>query len=66
MANNPYQSWIDTYAASDYQQAVATMQQAFEQHWQSLPEAHLSRLAQIFATATRMEAAFWQMGLDLS
>ncbi len=62
---NPYAAWIDMYAGEDYQ-AVAQAEAAL------LDRLFAARggpgrepaLANIFATATRLEIDFWQMGLD--
>lgn len=62
---NPYRSWIETYASADYQ-AVA------DGHRQQLDALMRKRggparwpaLVALFAQATRLEADFWQMGLD--
>ncbi|MCX8134234.1 MAG: TenA family protein [Roseococcus sp.] len=62
---NPYQSWIDTYAAPDYQAlaeaAAARIDALGESHG---GEARFERLARDFAEAARLEQAFWQQGLD--
>jgi thiaminase/transcriptional activator TenA len=64
---NPYRSWIEMYAGEDYQ-AVARAEAA------QLDRLFATRggpgreesLAQTFVVATRLEAGFWQMGLDAS
>ncbi|MFN3449434.1 MAG: TenA family protein [Roseococcus sp.] len=62
---NPYQSWIDTYAAPDYQAlaeaAAARIDALGESHGGA---ARFARLARDFAEAARLEQAFWQQGLD--
>lgn len=63
-AGNPYRAWIEMYAGADYQ-AVAT---AHSRHMDELfgrrgSEARLPALVTTFAQATRLETAFWQMGL---
>lgn len=65
-ANNPYQAWIDAYAHPDFQQATQALADNLEALCQGLDEQRLAKIQQIFTTATRMEVAFWQMGLDLS
>jgi thiaminase/transcriptional activator TenA len=64
-ADNPYQSWIDTYADPAYQ-AVATASAA---RIDALGESHggaarFATLSATFAEAARLEARFWQQGLD--
>ncbi|MCC5992852.1 MAG: TenA family protein [Rhodobacteraceae bacterium] len=65
-----YADWINTYAGDDYQglcRDVGALIGSALVHrlgpgWASLPRArHLSAR---FATATRLEVGFWQMGLD--
>lgn len=62
---NPYQSWIDTYAAADYQAmaraAAARIDALGVSHG---GEARFARLAADFAEAARLEQRFWQQGLD--
>lgn len=64
--NNPYQDWIDNYAAADFQQAAAQLGELLNQLCRDLTAKQRAKVQQIFTTATRMEVAFWQMGLDLS
>lgn len=63
---NPYQMWIDAYAADDFQVVVQQMVETLEQLCGGLGEQQMEKIQQIFTTATRMEIAFWQMGLDQS
>ncbi|MCK8784005.1 thiaminase II [Roseomonas sp. NAR14] len=64
-AGNPYQSWIDAYAAPGYQAlakaAAARIDALGESHG---GEIRFAALAATFTEATRLEARFWQMGLD--
>ncbi len=63
---NPFDSWISLYGGDEFQQGVA---QGIE-HLDSLLadiDLHSQRgqdLITVFRTATRMEIAFWQQGLD--
>ena len=63
---NPYQTWIDTYAAADFQTAAAAAARSLDAEAQGLSDSRRQELEAAFRTATRMEAAFWQMGLDCS
>ena len=62
---NPYREWIAEYAGDAYQQltrdAAAELDRLAEE---GLTEARYPRLLAIFEQATRLEADFWQMGLD--
>ncbi|GBD49329.1 thiaminase II [Methylopila sp. Yamaguchi] len=64
-ADNPYRSWIEEYAGSAYQQiaesARATLDRLGEER---LTLTRYAELAKLFAAASRLEAAFWQAGLD--
>lgn len=64
--NNPYQAWIDTYSGEAFQRAAQNAIETLDALCAGCSKAQLAKLQQIFNTATRMEAAFWQMGLDLS
>jgi thiaminase/transcriptional activator TenA len=64
LVGNRYREWIEMYAGSDYQalakQAVAALDGLFERRG---GEGRFASLAATFATAARLEADFWQMGL---
>lgn len=64
--NNPYQAWIDAYSGEEFQTAAQNAIEALDTLCAGLTETQIAKLQQIFNTATRMESAFWQMGLDLS
>jgi thiaminase/transcriptional activator TenA len=62
---NPYQAWIDMYAGEDYQSVAAAANETIERLAASrLTEARYRSLVRTFAQATRLEAAFWTMGLE--
>ena len=62
---NPYRDWLEMYADAEYQQVaraeVAQLDRLFASRGGPGREAALSA---VFATATRLEIGFWQMGLD--
>lgn len=63
-AGNPYDSWIAMYAGDDYQQVARDHVGQLDRLWQSRAGgARWEPLARTFDQATRLEAAFWQMGL---
>ncbi len=67
MDNNPYAPWIRNYGNPDYLQGVEAALALLETLGQQRgAEARFDKLAEIFTTATRLESAFWQMGLDAS
>lgn len=65
----PYAGWIATYGGRDYQALCAgtgaliddMLTRRLGPGWAGLPRA--ARLAGRFATATRLEVGFWDMGL---
>ncbi|PVZ69013.1 thiaminase II [Pelagibaculum spongiae] len=64
--NNPYQSWIDIYAGEDYQKVAQQQADFLDQLISevSIDSQRFNQLADAFKTATRMEIAFWQQGLN--
>lgn len=64
--DHPYREWIGEYASPAYQAVAA----AALEHLEALAlryasPARFDELRGIFAQAARLEADFWQMGLDL-
>lgn len=66
VADNPYQTWIDTYANEEFQTAAQQTQTILDELSHDISDRQAQKLQHIFNTATRMELAFWQMGLDVS
>jgi len=65
LEGNPYAAWIENYADDACQAGVASSRLLFETlAQQRAGEQRFASLAEIFTTATRLEAAFWQMGLS--
>ncbi|MHA1535988.1 MAG: TenA family protein [Alphaproteobacteria bacterium] len=65
LAGNPYREWIEMYAGPEYQQLARDEVETIERLGiRRGGDARFEALAGIFATATRLEADFWQMGLD--
>ena len=62
---NPYREWLDMYAGAEYQGARRARPKAAldEQFRRRGGEGRFPALAASFATAARLEADFWQMGL---
>ena len=64
---NPFRAWIEEYAGEEYQAlANAASKQLDTMAGRRLSEARLPALISTFSRATRLEAQFWQMGLDQS
>jgi thiaminase/transcriptional activator TenA len=64
---NPYRSWIDMYAGDEYQE-VAQGEIAYLDRLADARggAARFDSLARTFRQATRLEADFWEMGLQLN
>ncbi|WP_281629637.1 thiaminase II [Vibrio sp. St2] len=63
---NPYASWIELYGGEEFQSDVAQGAEHFNQLLEEI-DLHSQRgqnLIEVFRTATRMEVAFWQQGLN--
>ena len=64
---NPYRDWIEMYASDDYRQVVEGAVDQLDRLARSrLTEARRPKLQHLFRQATRLEAGFWQMGLDIA
>ncbi len=64
---NRYAAWIEMYAGAEYQEvAAAAIAQLDRLAERRLTPAREDDLARTFAQATRLEAAFWQMGLAVA
>jgi thiaminase (transcriptional activator TenA) len=62
---NRYRDWLEMYAGSEYQDLAREAEAALdEQFARRGGEGRFPSLAASFATAARLEADFWQMGLD--
>src|SRR5271166_2860976 len=62
---NPYREWLEMYAGADYQSLAREAEGALDDQFARRGgEGRFPSLAANFALATRLEAEFWQMGLD--
>ncbi|MDJ0389654.1 TenA family protein [Roseomonas sp. E05] len=62
---NPYESWITAYSSPEYQALARGAAERLDALGVSHGgEARFRTLAATFSEAARLEAAFWQMGLD--
>lgn len=66
-AQHPYREWIGEYAGAGFQQlgrqTEAWLDDLGQRHG---GDARFDTLVAIFAKAARLEAGFWQMGLDVA
>jgi thiaminase/transcriptional activator TenA len=62
---NLYQAWIDMYLSEEYQTAVSAEYAQLDRLMETRGgTGRFESLAKTFGEATRLESAFWQMGLD--
>jgi thiaminase/transcriptional activator TenA len=62
---NPYREWLELYAGSEYQDLAREAEAALDDQFARRGgEGRFASLAANFALAARLEADFWQMGLD--
>jgi len=62
--NNPYYRWIKNYDKHDFECAVRLGRELLEEHAPKQSTSRIAELVDIFAYSTRLEIAFWQMGLN--
>ncbi len=66
LTGNPYAAWIEIYAGPDYAEVAEGAIRQLERLAESRgTEQRFALLARTFRQATRLEAAFWDMGLEL-
>jgi thiaminase/transcriptional activator TenA len=64
-ADNPYRGWVAEYSAEPYRAVADAARTALDRLAATqLSEGRYPSLLRIFRQATRLEADFWQMGLD--
>lgn len=65
LVGNPYRPWIEEYANDAYQ-SVAKDARDYLDHLgnERLTENRYPKLVKVFGQATRLEADFWEMGLN--
>ncbi|MDX7950968.1 TenA family protein [Lichenihabitans sp. Uapishka_5] len=65
LEGSPYGAWLRNYDSEDYKAGVRLALDKLEDLSRRYAgEARFASLSRIFTTATRLESAFWQMGLD--
>ncbi len=65
MADHPvYSEWFQFFASDDYASLVHTLREQFDLSAVGASGTSRARLARIFADATRLENAFWDMAYD--
>lgn len=63
--NHPYREWIGEYAGDGYQGvADAARRHLNDLAARSMTDQRFAELSSLFGKASRLEADFWQMGLD--
>ncbi len=66
LEGNPYRPWIEMYASPEFQAAAEYELKVLDRLGADLDPRRLEKLARVFKTATRMEIAFWDMGVNRS
>lgn len=65
LGDHPYREWIGEYAGQGYQDiAVKARRHLDDLAARAMTERRFGDLAKLFGQASRLEADFWQMGLD--
>jgi thiaminase (transcriptional activator TenA) len=65
LGGNRYREWLDMYAGAEYQNLAREAEGALDSQFSRRGgEGRFASLAANFALAARLEAEFWQMGLD--
>lgn len=65
LAAHPYREWIGEYAGEGYQAVAAAARRHLDDlAARSMTEQRFAELVGVFAKASRLEADFWQMGLQ--
>jgi thiaminase/transcriptional activator TenA len=65
LGDHPYREWIGEYAGDAYQDiAVKARRHLDDLAARAMTERRFTELAKLFGQASRLEADFWQMGLD--
>lgn len=65
LATHPYRDWIGEYSGEPYQQVARDARRHLDTlAARAMTEARFSELAALFGQASRLEADFWQMGLE--
>ncbi|USD68202.1 thiaminase II [Vibrio sp. SCSIO 43136] len=67
LEGNPYRSWIELYGGEEFQTGAMESAEYFNKLLEEIDinSERGQHLCHIFKTATRMEVAFWQQGLDV-
>ena len=64
---NAYAAWIEMYATEEYQDLAKAEDTQLDRLYNiRAGEGRYEALSRTFAQATKLEVAFWQMGLDVS
>lgn len=66
MSGNEYASWIDLYSGEEFQQSIINSTEHLDALLAEIDvnSQRAQHLIKVFRTATRMEIAFWQQGLN--
>lgn len=64
--DHPFGQWIETYSGDEFQELATNVKQLMNDLYpQEAQMERFTRLSRIFTDATRLEQAFWDMGLEV-
>ncbi|MEQ6886378.1 thiaminase II [Salicola sp. Rm-C-2C1-2] len=64
--HHPFGKWIETYSGDEFQALATNVQQLMNDLYaQEAQKERFNRLSRIFTDATKLEQAFWDMGLEV-
>ena len=64
MDGNPYREWIEMYSSDDYQEVARAEVAGLDGLMERRGGGRFESLCAVFRRATRLEAAFWESGLN--
>jgi len=64
LEGNPYKAWLEMYIGEEFQQAAREEMEWVDARLARVDAERFEELVTIFDAASRLEADFWQMGLD--
>ena len=65
IAYHPFGKWIEIYSGQEFRELAASVKQLMNELYEQERQAsRFGKLSRIFTDATRLEQAFWDMGLE--
>ena len=63
LEGHPYKEWIEMYGSANYQDSTQKFIGELNKYGSRINDEKLTKLKKIFKDVTRLEVAFWEMGL---